>query len=187
MMKYYVFQTSLGWVGVAGGPHGLARVTLPRADRLSAESEVRAGLAPITAEDAAFPEVREQFDRYFAGESVPFDFPLDERSLGDFLRRIYQVCRGIPPGEVMTYAELARAAGGGDGSARAAGRAMATNPWPIVVPCHRVVGSDGTLRGYGGGLPMKAALLAFERGQPLDYDPTRPVPNLFARQLALLE
>lgn len=186
MVTYCFFETPIGWIGVAGGPRGLIRVTLPRTDRRSAAAEVRAGLGRSAADEAAFPEVRAEFARYFAGDQVAFDLPLDDGGLGEFLRRVYAACRAIPPGEVLTYADLARAAGGDIGAARAVGRAMATNPWPIVVPCHRVVGSDGTLRGYGGGLPMKAALLAFERGQPLEYDPTRPVPNLFARQLALL-
>ncbi len=165
-MKYTVFATPLGWIGLAGGPAGLIRVTLPRSDRLSAQTEVVAGLGPVEADGAAFGEVEEQFARYFRGEPVPFDVALDERGLSAFTREIYRHCRAIPPGQVLTYQALAERAGRA-GGARAVGRAMATNPWPIVVPCHRVVGSDGTLRGYGGGLPMKAALLALEQGQPI--------------------
>jgi methylated-DNA-[protein]-cysteine S-methyltransferase len=166
LMKYTVFPTPLGWIGLAGGPAGLIRVTLPRPDRLSAQTEVLAGLGPLEADKAAFGEVQDQFARYFRGEPVPFDVALDERGLSAFTREIYQHCRAIPPGQVLTYQALAERAGR-PGGARAAGRAMATNPWPIVVPCHRVVGSDGTLRGYGGGLPMKSALLALEQGRPI--------------------
>ena len=165
-MKYTVFPTALGWIGVAGGPAGLIRLTPPRSDRLSATSEVAAGLGPMDVDEAAFGDVQDQFARYFQGERVPFDFALDERRISEFTRQIYRHCRAIPPGQVFTYRALAEQAGR-PGAARAVGRAMATNPWPIVVPCHRVVGSDGTLRGYGGGLSMKSTLLALEQGRPI--------------------
>lgn len=184
MLRYCVFETSLGWIGVASGDAGLARITLPRPDRPAAESEVRAGLGPIEEDEAVFAPVRDQFELFLRGELTQFDLTYDDRDLSEFTRRIYECCRAIPPGQVLTYAELAAEAGR-PGAARAVGRAMATNPWPIAIPCHRVVGSDGTLRGYGGGLPMKAALLSFERGRPLDYDPSRPVLPAEARQLAL--
>jgi methylated-DNA-[protein]-cysteine S-methyltransferase len=184
MLRYCVFPTPLGWIGVAGKEAGLVRITLPRPDRAAAETEVMAGLGPIEVDEAAFAAVRDQFNRYLRGESTEFELTYDESGLSDLTRRIYERCRAIPPGQVLTYAELAAEAGR-PGAARAVGRAMATNPWPIAIPCHRVVGSDGTLRGYGGGLPMKAALLAFERGRPLEYDPSRPVLPAEARQLTL--
>ncbi|MFQ5517313.1 MAG: methylated-DNA--[protein]-cysteine S-methyltransferase [Acidimicrobiia bacterium] len=76
-------------------------------------------------------------------------------------RTIYEVVAGIPPGQTMTYGEVAAAAGR-PGAARAVGAAMASNPFAPVIPCHRVVGSDGTLRGYAGGVDTKASLLAME-------------------------
>lgn len=165
-LGFCLIESPIGWIGIAGGPAGLIRITLPRTDRAAAEAEVTAGLAPIAEAPDGFVVERAEFARYFRGEPAAFAFQYDDRAVGEFTRRVYAVCRAIPPGEVVTYAELARRTGR-PGAARAVGRAMATNPWPIAVPCHRVVGSDGTLRGYGGGLPMKAALQAFERGGSL--------------------
>lgn len=102
-----------------------------------------------------------QLREYFAGRRRDFDLEL--APLGtDFQRQIWEALRSIPCGETRTYTELAGAAGR-PRSARAAGRACATNPLPIVVPCHRAVGSDGSLTGFAGGIGMKEALLELER------------------------
>ena len=89
--------------------------------------------------------------------------PLDLSGAPEFFRRAWQACRSIPAGETRSYGWLAAQAGR-PRAARAAGQAMARNPVPLVVPCHRVVGSDGHLRGFGGGLPMKAWLLSLDQG-----------------------
>ena len=104
-----------------------------------------------------------RLERYWAGEALPSaDSALIRRAGGTpLLRRIYEVVASIPAGSTMTYGEVAAAAGRPD-APRAVGTAMARNPFAPVIPCHRVVGSDGSLRGYGGGLDMKAALLAME-------------------------
>lgn len=91
--------------------------------------------------------------------------PLDTRKLTPFSVRVHLAARAIPRGECKSYGELARLAGA-PRAARAVGRVMATNPWPIVVPCHRVVSSQGDLHGFSapGGIRTKAAMLAIERG-----------------------
>ena len=99
--------------------------------------------------------------KYFAGKVQDFDVPLDLTGVTPFQRRVLQCCARIPFGQVLTYAELARKAGK-PGAARAVGRVMATNPIPVVIPCHRVVDSGLRLRGYGGGLKMKRGLLERE-------------------------
>ena len=114
------------------------------------------------AEDSlAFGDVARQLDEYFAGMRATFDLPLAPAGT-PFQRRVWAELASIPQGMTVTYGELARRVGH-PGAARAVGAAVARNPISIVVPCHRVVGSDGTLTGYAGGVARKAFLLALER------------------------
>jgi methylated-DNA-[protein]-cysteine S-methyltransferase len=110
-----------------------------------------------------FATAAAQLAAYFAGELTRFDVPLE---LGGtpFQRKVWAALRAVPYGQTVTYGQLA-AAIGAPGSSRAVGLANGRNPVSIVVPCHRVVGADGSLTGYGGGLPRKRFLLDFERGQ----------------------
>lgn len=107
-----------------------------------------------------FEDAKAQLDAYFRGELREFDLDLSPRGT-PFQQQVWAALRTVPFGEIVSYAELARMAGV-PGSARAAGGANARNPLSIVVPCHRVVGSNGTLTGYAGGLDRKRALLAHE-------------------------
>jgi methylated-DNA-[protein]-cysteine S-methyltransferase len=117
---------------------------------------------PAWREDpAAFAEVAAALDAYFADGSAAFDLALDLRGT-PFQREVWAALLEIPAGETVTYAELARRVGR-PGAARAVGSAVARNPVSIVVPCHRVVGSDGDLTGYAGGIERKAWLLDHER------------------------
>jgi methylated-DNA-[protein]-cysteine S-methyltransferase len=102
-----------------------------------------------------------QLEQYFAGERTEFDLELALEGT-EFERRVWDEVRAIPFAEVATYAEIARRIGR-PGASRAVGRANARNPVAVIVPCHRVVGSDGSLTGYAGGLEMKRALLDLER------------------------
>jgi methylated-DNA-[protein]-cysteine S-methyltransferase len=104
---------------------------------------------------------RRQLEEYFAGERQRFDLPLDPRGT-DFQRRVWQRLGSIAYGETTTYGALARELGD-PGASRAVGLANGSNPLPIVIPCHRVIGADGSLTGFGGGLPVKQALLELER------------------------
>ena len=104
--------------------------------------------------------VAAQVREYFAGERTGFDLPLAPAGSA-FQQQVWRELRGIGFGETAGYGELASRLGR-VGSARAVGRANATNPIPIVIPCHRVVGSDGCLTGYAGGVAMKTALLRLE-------------------------
>jgi len=102
-----------------------------------------------------------QLTEYFAGQRTEFDLPL-EMAGTDFQRRVWAALREIPYGETVSYGELARGLGKASAS-RAVGLANGKNPFAVVVPCHRVVGSDGSLTGYGGGLDRKRFLLALEQ------------------------
>jgi methylated-DNA-[protein]-cysteine S-methyltransferase len=106
------------------------------------------------------PECAQQIREYFGGTRTEFDLPLAPVGT-DFQQRVWKQIARIPFGKTITYSELAKRAGA-EGSARAAGAATGRNPLTIVVPCHRVVGSDGSLTGYAGGLPRKTKLLELE-------------------------
>lgn len=112
--------------------------------------------------NAILERTRAQLGEYFAGTRREFDLPLAPRGT-DFQRRVWNRLTGIAYGDTTTYGALAAALGNAKGS-RAVGLANGSNPIPIVIPCHRVIGADGSLTGFGGGLAIKAKLLELERG-----------------------
>jgi methylated-DNA-[protein]-cysteine S-methyltransferase len=126
--------------------------------RLAREMASRGARLVEDAERTA--EVRRQLEEYFAGRRRTFDLPLAPDGT-PFEKTVWEELRRIPFGETRSYAEIARAIGR-PGAARAVGRANGANPIPVVVPCHRVIGADGSLTGFGGGLEAKAALLELE-------------------------
>jgi methylated-DNA-[protein]-cysteine S-methyltransferase len=113
---------------------------------------------------AVLAEARRQLADYFAGRTRGFDLPLAPHGT-PFQRRVWEALRALAWGETVSYAELARRVGA-PGAARAVGAANGRNPLPIVVPCHRVIGADGTLTGFGGGVGRKEWLLAHEGAWP---------------------
>jgi methylated-DNA-[protein]-cysteine S-methyltransferase len=121
----------------------------------------------VDERDAVLDDAARQLADYFAGERTDFDLPL--RPTGtEFQLRVWEALRGIPYGETISYGELARRVGNPSAS-RAVGLANGRNPISIVVPCHRVIGADGSLTGYGGGMDRKRLLLDLERrtaGEP---------------------
>jgi methylated-DNA-[protein]-cysteine S-methyltransferase len=118
--------------------------------------------APGEPDREPFATVAEQLAAYFAGELTEFDMPLHLHGT-PFQRRVWDALRDIPYGETTTYGKLAVEIGAPTAS-RAVGLANGRNPISVIVPCHRVVGSTGSLTGYGGGLDRKRYLLDFERG-----------------------
>jgi len=125
------------------------------------------GAAGTQGTNAVIERTRAQLEEYFAGTRREFDLPLEPRGT-DFQRRVWQRLTRIAYGDTTTYGALAAELGNSKGS-RAVGLANGSNPIPIVIPCHRVIGADGSLTGFGGGLAIKAMLLQLERGatQPL--------------------
>jgi methylated-DNA-[protein]-cysteine S-methyltransferase len=134
------------------------------------------------ADAAPFGAVIVQLSEYFAGERRRFDLPLAPRGT-EFQRRVWRALTDIPYGRTLSYGELARRIGKPSAS-RAVGLANGANPLPIIVPCHRVIGADGTLTGFGGGLPIKRKLLALEGATAAEESPQAtlfgpvPAPNL---------
>jgi methylated-DNA-[protein]-cysteine S-methyltransferase len=155
--------TALGPIGLAWSAAGLVRVRLPERDP-EASARRLARLRPLAAPPAAVAVVAERLAAWAQGAAPDFgEAQLDTGGLDDFEARVYARLRRVPWGATTTYGALAAAAGA-PGAAREVGRAMARNPWPVVVPCHRVLAAEGRLggfSGYGGAL-TKARLLALE-------------------------
>ncbi len=164
-MTYDIFETALGWVAIAARDGKVRRSTLPEKSRLAALESIEADINGAELDEDATTHVRDVITRYCAGEDIDLStLPIDFSDVTPFFARAYAACRSIPAGETRSYAWLANEAGNAR-AARGAGQAMARNRWPLLVPCHRVIGSDGSLHGFGGGtgLPLKARLLELER------------------------
>ena len=116
--------------------------------------------APDRPDDPLIAEAARQLDDYFAGRRLAFDLPLDLHGTA-FQRAVWDALRAIAPGETRTYGDIARTVGA-PSAVRAVGAAVGRNPVGIIVPCHRVIGRDGTLTGYAGGLDRKEVLLRLE-------------------------
>jgi len=121
-------------------------------------------------DDDAFDDVVAQLSAYFAGDLTEFDVDLEMVGT-DFQRRVWQALLTIPYGQTRSYGEIA-AQIGSPGASRAVGLANGHNPVGIIVPCHRVIGANGSLTGYGGGLPRKKALLDLEKSRTAPAEPT---------------
>jgi methylated-DNA-[protein]-cysteine S-methyltransferase len=153
-VKYCYIECPLGPLLAVGDEHGLAALYLPSAKK-------PATVQPDWVQDeAAFDEVRDQLREYFAGERAEFDLPLHPRGSA-FQQRVWAALARIPYGQTTSYGKIAATVGAPD-AARAVGLANGQNPIPIIVPCHRVIGANGSLVGYGGGLDAKRWLLAHE-------------------------
>jgi methylated-DNA-[protein]-cysteine S-methyltransferase len=154
-LHYRRLATPIGHVLVAGDRSAVTTVNFEReSEPHPSWSEARSG--PV-------PEAARQLEEYFAGARRTFDLPLAPRGT-PFQQRVWEELRGIPYGQTTSYGELARRIGQPTAS-RAVGAANGANPIPIIIPCHRAVGSDGSLTGYGGGVERKQRLLAMEAGQ----------------------
>ena len=116
---------------------------------------------PVDGSSPVLDEAARQLDAYFAGELVSFDLPL-ELDGTDFQQQCWLALATIPYGQTVSYGEQARRLGLGNDKARAVGAANGQNPLPLVLPCHRVIGADGSLTGFGGGLHVKRFLLELE-------------------------
>jgi len=154
-MNYDYVDTAIGRVLISGDAEAIRRIAFPKNGKPVAP-------APEWEHSARGPvgEAIRQLRDYFAGRRTGFDLPLAPEGT-PFQRAVWRQLQDIPYGGTISYGELARRVGNPKAS-RAVGAANGANPIPIVIPCHRVIGADGRLTGFGGGLPVKQALLALE-------------------------
>ncbi len=160
MIRYARFDTPLGPLFAIAEGEALVGIHFEGARH----APPRAGSWIEDPDAAPLAQCRRQIEDYFAGRRQAFDLPLAAVGTA-FQQSVWKAISGVPFAGTLSYAELAARAGA-KGAARAAGAATGRNPFTIVVPCHRIVGSGGELTGYAGGLERKARLLALERARP---------------------
>jgi methylated-DNA-[protein]-cysteine S-methyltransferase len=160
---YAVFKTAAGWAGITGSSAGLVRTTLPQPSEQEIYRLLGSGLGHATMSPRPLEDLIGRFQAYFSGQRVDFLDKLDLSGATPFQCEVWQAARLISYGQTRTYAWLA-AQVGNPGAARAVGQALGRNPLPIIVPCHRVLASNGGLGGFSGGLKMKRFLLRLEKG-----------------------
>lgn len=161
MEKVYwtVADTTIGRMGVASTAKGVCKVALPGEEELFL-SGLKQLFADVVESSAQSAGVVDQLREYLAGKRQEFTCPLDLRGT-EFQREVWQAVRAIPYGQTRSYRDVAQAIGRPK-AVRAVGAANGANPVPIIIPCHRVIGADGSLTGYGGGLALKERLLKLE-------------------------
>ena len=160
-VAYDLAETPIGTLLVATTDRGLCRISFDPEPEREAEELARAFGARVLRSPRPVDRVRRELDEYFERKRTQFDLPLDLRPSGSFSRQVLKRLARVPYGQVTTYGALAREAERPK-AARAVGTVMNRNPIPIVLPCHRVVGANGSLVGYGGGLDRKELLLTLE-------------------------
>jgi len=150
-----------GWIGIVASERGVTRLVLPRASLAGVLEQLRPSPLLHLAWTPLLARAHGQICAYLVGRRQRFTVPADLRHATPFAAEALRRAQKIPWGRTCSYGDLAEAIGR-PGTARAVGQAMAANPVPLLVPCHRVVGADGNLTGFGGGLEQKRALLSLE-------------------------
>lgn len=164
---FHIFETALGFAGLAWGDQGLIGCHLPEPQTDSVRARMRQrfpGCEETDTPPAHIIAAEADIRRLLAGEKPDLlDVAIDEARVPAFNRRVYEIARAIPPGETLTYGEIATRLGD-KLLARDVGQALGANPWPIVVPCHRITAAGGKLGGFSarGGQQTKLRLLAIE-------------------------
>lgn len=161
-VAYRIVDSPIGSLLIAATPRGLVRVAFECEDTDDVLAELAGKISPrVLQAPGRLDPVAMELDEYFAGTRRAFGLPLDFTLSSGFRQTVQQYLSNIRYGQTQTYKEVAGHVGN-QGAVRAVGTACATNPIPVVVPCHRVLRSDGTLGGYRGGLEAKTALLNLE-------------------------
>jgi methylated-DNA-[protein]-cysteine S-methyltransferase len=160
-VAYDLVDSPVGNLFVAATQRGLCRIVYDAVPEQELERLARSFGIRVLRSAKPIDPARRELDEYFEGKRRQFDLPVDVALQADFNRRVLRELARVPYGEVVTYGELASRAAR-PRAARAVGSVMNRNPLPIVLPCHRVIGANGKLVGYGGGLDRKEKLLRLE-------------------------
>lgn len=165
-VKYVIFKTKWGYFGLAGTESALCRAHLPVPESEKIKSRLLKNCRDAQFDATYFKTLQKQITAYFEGSCVNFspDIPIVLDGFGTFSRKVLTACRKIEFGQKSTYSGLAKKAGH-PGASRAVGNVMAKNPLPLIIPCHRVLRSDGKMGGFStpGGIVLKERMLELER------------------------
>jgi methylated-DNA-[protein]-cysteine S-methyltransferase len=163
MLTFILFDTCLGWMGMVGSSSGLRKVILPQKFKEAVLCQVMDyGCAAEEQSPTLFGDLPHRLRRYLEGETVDFPDKMDLFEATRFQQDVWRIVRTIPYGETRSYGWVANKLGSPK-AARGVGQALARNPLPIVIPCHRVISSNGNLGGFGGGVEIKKFLLRLEQ------------------------
>ena len=166
VIKYVIFKTKWGYFGLAGTKSALFRTQLPGPEPKKIEFRLLKNLPCAQFDDTFFKILQKQIAAYFEGSCVNFspDIPVVLDRFGGFSRKVLTACREIEFGQRTTYSELAQKAGR-PAASRAVGNALAKNPLPLIIPCHRVLRTDGKMGGFSapGGISFKKRMLTLEQ------------------------
>jgi methylated-DNA-[protein]-cysteine S-methyltransferase len=160
-LRYTVFNTVHGWIGCLSSPLGLKKTTLPQPSPQRAIEILDGTVEHAVWSPDSFVDIISLLTIYFNGKQPEFPCELDYGQATPFQRNVWETTRSIPYGETRSYGWVANQIGK-PAAVRAVGQALGKNPLSIIVPCHRVIASDGSLCGFGGGLEMKRNLLRLE-------------------------
>lgn len=158
---YVVFSTTTGWIGILSSVIGLRRTTLPQASERAVYALLGDFLKDAVLAPQRFGDLIDRYRAYFSGHQVDFPDKLDLSTATPFQQAVWRATRLIPYGETRSYTWVAGRAGSPK-AMRAVGQALARNPLPIIIPCHRVLAGDGGPGGFSGGLQAKRSLLIME-------------------------
>ncbi len=164
MNQYVVFRTKWGWFGLAGNDMGLSCSCLPHPSKAVVKAHLLKGLKNPAFQKSFLAPLQKQLTDYFSGRPIKFNAPLAHNHLSRFTKQVLGACAKIPRGTTITYSQLA-ARIGRPRAARTVGNALAANPIPLIIPCHRVIRSDGSIGRFSapGGSALKRKLIAFEK------------------------
>jgi O-6-methylguanine DNA methyltransferase len=163
--KYVIFKTKFGYFGLAGTESALCRTYLPEPNSTSLRRRLQKDLPGAEFDENYFEDLQEQITGYFEGARVDFSrVPVALDGLSVFSRKVLTACKKVKTGRTITYAELAKKADRPNAS-RAVGGTMARNPLPLIIPCHRVIRTDGKMGGFSapGGIFLKKKMLKLEQ------------------------
>jgi len=160
-LNYITFNTDMGWLGILSSAKGLLGTTLPQRSAQEACQLLGDSVNQATCSPRWFDNLMERLKVYFSGHRTTFPDKPDLSRATHFQREVWEITRLIPYGETRSYAWVAEQIKK-PRAVRAVGQALAKNPLPIIIPCHRVVASDGKLGGFSGGMKMKRYLLSLE-------------------------
>ena len=160
-LNYTIFNSDMGWLGILSSAKGLLRTTLPQPSVQEVRQLLGDGVNRATCSPHLFEDLMERLRIYFGGHKADFPDELDLSRVTAFQREVWEITRLIPYSKTRTYGWVAEQIGKAK-AVRAVGQALSRNPLPIIIPCHRVIASDGKLGGFSGRLDMKRSLLSLE-------------------------